>query len=308
MSTFKGVDLLGIDISTFQQYLRAWFNAVRRGALDMFGSISTVAGFGLWWWNRHSPDSFMFVVSYFGVTPDVAMSDLVWQIPVGLGLLALSYRFIRAPYEIHLAMHSALTKAETELVRQQAEEHGIELACSEISLSWEDHADLPPGVLVALDVERIVNGNSRDAVLDVKLVAPLWRRGAFAVNTSSRPLLHPIGSVVARRPLLPPLINLPKKQGIGPGYFLFFFSYQSWKEMSFIPNRDRQGNLGDFAKLISDSELLVEFVDRGNNILIPPFPAPGTLRKRFDRQQREAKERPSSSGSSTPDQPPNPSL
>lgn len=185
---------------------------------------------------------------------------------------------------------SARAKASDEMSRHGSEEHGFEFEFSRMSFSWEDHPDIPPGVLVALDVERIVNGNSKDAVLDLKMVAPLWRNGPFAINTSCRPLLSAVGPVVARRPILPPLINLAGKQGIGPGYFLFFFSFKSWKEEIFIPDSDRQGTLEDFAKIIHAAELQVEFVDRANKVYIPPVLAPGTLSKRVERQQREIRE------------------
>lgn len=294
MPTIKG--------PTLREYLWQWFGAARKGAWDTFGSVSTLVGFVLWAWHKFDEVTFRRFSDALRVSPEAAMSDLVWQIPVAVGACVLGYRFIRAPYEIHLAtlttheedkqaVQSALIRAESELADRRSRDHGIHMECSQITFKWDSDPELPEGILVALDVERIVNGNTEDAALEIKMSAPVLRPslGGATLSTSTRALSRSVESVRSTRPQLQPIINIPRKQGVGPGYLLFFFPYEGFKKFPLLPEARRNVTLDEFATIITESELQIEMVDRANKKYIPPVLAPGTLLKRSKRLERERK-------------------
>jgi hypothetical protein len=90
--------------TTFGAYLRAWWKAAFAPAWDAFGWLGLAFGAVLWAWHRFRPGSFGTVVRYFGFTPDAALSDLVWIVPLLLGAAVLLFRLIRAPFEMYIAL------------------------------------------------------------------------------------------------------------------------------------------------------------------------------------------------------------
>jgi hypothetical protein len=215
--------------------------------------------------------------------PSVGQWNIRPSMVVALGVLLLFH----AAFMSWRDERRARLKADADVHKLKADEYGIEMDCSYISFSWEKHAELPEGVLVILDVNRIVNGNTKDAVIEAKLVAPLWRSSNLIVSTNAKPLLSIPEGIKTKRPPLDRIINLPPKKGIGPGYFLFFFSYEKFKQFIFLPESHRQKSLDEFAELVTESELQIELVDRANQQYIPPIPAPGTLEKRSLRLSHE---------------------
>jgi hypothetical protein len=90
------------DQPTFGRYLSQWFTAAFSPAWNVFGAFGVLVGGSLWVWHRVSPSSFDSTAQYFSLSPDAAMTDLIWIIPFWLGVAVFIYRFVRAPYEIHL--------------------------------------------------------------------------------------------------------------------------------------------------------------------------------------------------------------
>lgn len=98
--------------TTFTAYLRAWWKAAFAPAWDAFGWFGVAVGAILWAWHRFWPDSFGLATRYFGFSPDAAMSDLVWIIPLLLGVAVLLYRLVRAPFEMYIALEKRVMDAE----------------------------------------------------------------------------------------------------------------------------------------------------------------------------------------------------
>jgi hypothetical protein len=130
--------MLRLATPTFWQYFRLWFHAVRKGMWDTFGTLTTLAALAVWVWSEFWPQSFQSTAARFGVTPENAMSDWVWQVPLGVGLLTLAFRAVRAPYEIHLAtvtahdaslneLRSALAQAGSQLAQMKAAAERFEI-------------------------------------------------------------------------------------------------------------------------------------------------------------------------------------
>jgi hypothetical protein len=216
------------------------------------------------------------------------MSDWVWQVPIAVGVMALAYRCVRAPYEIHIATIAAQNTAETELAKLRGQNYGIEVVCSNLVLTWESIPEMPPGVLIALDVAQIVNANTYDAALRVKLMVPLWRlrrdHGAdLTVSVSSRPLMSTPSIVKSKLPQLPPVINIRAKHAVGPGLFLFFLSSGSIKAYDFAPVDTKDMSLDDVARLVGEAEMYIEVTDVANRVVLPPVLLPGTDEKRRKR-------------------------
>jgi hypothetical protein len=285
---------------TFWTYALLWFRVAREGTFDVLGALSLVFSAVFWAWRKWESDSFGRAAAAVGLSPDAAMSDLVWEIPIAVAAVLFGWRFVRAPYEIHRAtitsadrslldVRAALSEAQSALMTIRAENKGVELVCSRRSLSWGPVSDLPPGILVALDIDRLVNGNTFSVVLDIKLVVPLWQpSGAFSVTTNCQPLVRSVAHVRSTLPQLPPLVNLNAKQAIGPGFFLFFFSLSGLKNASdWVPESARATSLDDFAELIKESEAEVHMTDVANRVVLSPVPLPGTSEKRLRRLDKE---------------------
>ena len=109
---------------TFWRYLGRWLKTATAGTWDRLGLFSLVAGVLLWAWNKFAPVSFRQFAGILRVSPEVAMADLVWEIPLALGGLALAWRFVRAPYEIHLAQDKHILALQNE-VTQRRKSHAI---------------------------------------------------------------------------------------------------------------------------------------------------------------------------------------
>ena len=119
---------------TFREYLWLWFHTARRAAWDMFGSLTTGAGLVLWLWPKYSPRSFDAFAHSINVAPTAATTDLVWQVPIIVGCLTFGYRFLHAPYEIHLANLERINELEgtinasASLLKQRSNQLGEFLA------------------------------------------------------------------------------------------------------------------------------------------------------------------------------------
>lgn len=273
---------------SFWGFIRLWWSAATKGSWDRVGLLSTIVGAVVWVWHKYYAASFDRAVAYVGWSPEAAVTDLVWQLPLGVGGLALAWRFVRAPYEIHLETVTSREAVTAELDRSRAQNKGIELACSHLALSWEKAPELPAGVVIAVDVARIVNANTYDAAVAIKLVAPLWRLGPiFTASVSSRPLVSPVSIVKSKLPQLPPLVNLGAKKALGPGLFVFFFSCDAIKGYEFAPEPQDAVTPESLAKLFADSEMYIEMTDVANRVVLPPVLLPGTAEKRSRRLETE---------------------
>jgi hypothetical protein len=195
--------------------------------------------------------------------------------------------------------HARANEAERQLTTLRAQDRGIEVKCAEMRFAWDQIPGLPDGVLVALDIASIVNGNTRDAIIATKLAAPLWRIGDFTSYVSMPPLVSTVSIVEAKTEQLRPLINLPAKRGVGPGHFLFFFPFEA-SMFAFVPPKATPATLDAFAELLIRSEMYLELTDRATGERLPHVPAPGTWSKRV---QREARKRPARSAEKTLDAP-----
>jgi hypothetical protein len=105
------------DTNSFAAYARQWWRAAFAPAWDFFGWFGAVVGGLLWAAHKYAPQQFTAFSGALGVTPEAAMSDLVWQVPLAAGAIVLAYRLVRAPYEIHVEMLGQHRKAMHE--RQQ---------------------------------------------------------------------------------------------------------------------------------------------------------------------------------------------
>jgi hypothetical protein len=180
-------------VPTFLGYLRVWFRAVRKGAWDTFGTVSTLAALAIWLWTEYWPDSFKAAAARFGVTPENAMSDWVWQVPLGVGLLALAYRTIRAPYEMHvsaLATHNATLKeaqaslAETQrqLAAKEGFEIGVETGGYYFAASEPGERCALPGIWLFAYGVTITNRADRQIPLELWLHIALREDGSWRVG------------------------------------------------------------------------------------------------------------------------------
>jgi hypothetical protein len=87
---------------TFRQYLAAWSKEATKGLIDRFGLLNLLVSFALWAWNRYSPTTLEATAKKLHLSASAAMSDWVWQLPLLVGVALVGYRFVRAPYEMHL--------------------------------------------------------------------------------------------------------------------------------------------------------------------------------------------------------------
>lgn len=110
-----------VSPQTFRAYLKAWRKAVLAGVLDVVGTASLIVGGALWCWHKYRQANFEWAVGQIGITPEDAMSDLVWQGPLFAGGALLVYRFFRAPYEMHLASETANSDRMAQLEGQLSE-------------------------------------------------------------------------------------------------------------------------------------------------------------------------------------------
>jgi hypothetical protein len=203
-----------------------------------------------------------------------------WMVVVfGVGLVFL------AAFRAWRDEHRAKEKAESTLEQRQAEDRGIDMKCAEIK--FDLITEPSDGLLAVLDVQRIVNGSTRDVVLEVSLVAPAYRLGTFSMNLTSPAIDSPHDRVQATVPQFHHIINLKAKSGLGRGYFLFFFGYKQFQG-PFWPKRFASYTREEFAKQIYDSELYIELIDRANGTKFPTVLAPGTLDKQLKRREMEA--------------------
>jgi hypothetical protein len=116
--------------TTLRRYLAQWLRTAFAPAWDAFGWIGVVVGLSLWVWHRFWPDNFKWTADKVGLSPEAAMSDLVWVIPLVFGASILAYRLIRAPYELHVGQASSARDMEerlrAELERQQRQIASLE--------------------------------------------------------------------------------------------------------------------------------------------------------------------------------------
>jgi hypothetical protein len=91
------------EVTTPKSYFRTWWKAAWAPAYDVFGVLGVALGVCLGVWHKFRPENFRWTASQFGLSPEAAMSDLVWIIPLAFGLSVLAYRLIRAPFEIHVS-------------------------------------------------------------------------------------------------------------------------------------------------------------------------------------------------------------
>src|ERR1035437_7482703 len=94
-------------LKSFIAYLWRWFKAAFKPAADFVGGISLVLGAIIWAWHKYRPGSFKSAADTLGISPEAAMSDLVWQIPLWAGAAVFLWRLLRAPYEIHVTTEKA---------------------------------------------------------------------------------------------------------------------------------------------------------------------------------------------------------
>ena len=87
---------------TFRQYLAAWSKEATKGLIDRFGLLNLLVSFALWAWNRYSPTTLEATAKELHLYVSAAMSDWIWQSPLLVGVALVGYRFVRAPYEMHL--------------------------------------------------------------------------------------------------------------------------------------------------------------------------------------------------------------
>ncbi|HVG56769.1 MAG TPA: hypothetical protein VM846_20190 [Vicinamibacterales bacterium] len=97
----------------FGTYLRRWFKAAAAPAYDLLGVAGVVVGAVLWAWHRFWSENFRWAAGRAGLSPEAAVSDLVWGIPLTLGFAVLAYRLVRAPYEMHVEAERRVWVADT---------------------------------------------------------------------------------------------------------------------------------------------------------------------------------------------------
>lgn len=180
---------------SFAEYFRQWIKASIAPAWDLFGGLGVLLGLGLWAWNRYWPLTFKGAMAAIGFTPEAAMSDLVWQIPLGAGLLAFAYRFIRAPYEIHQAAQDSHRTAVAAL-RQEVDQlrasggFNIEVRHGGYYLTQPEPGDeevvMPGTWFVCYDIV-ITNRTEKQLPLEIWVQIGMnpeatWRYGEVAVS------------------------------------------------------------------------------------------------------------------------------
>jgi hypothetical protein len=93
--------LVANPAGSFRRYGAEVLRIAFKPAADLIGLSGMVLGAILWAWHRFFPESFKNAAAIVGLSPDAAVSDLVWEIPIVLGFLVFVYRLVRAPFEIH---------------------------------------------------------------------------------------------------------------------------------------------------------------------------------------------------------------
>jgi hypothetical protein len=174
---------------TFWGFVCLWWSAATKGAMDRIGFLSLVVGALLWWWRKYYTASFDVAVGYLGISPDAAMTDLVWQVPIGLGCLALGWRFLRAPYEIHLAEVQKRASLET-LINESAQfKLSIESGGYYIAASKPGDSCVLPGVwLVYYDVV-ITNHSEKQVPLELWLHVGMKADGSWRFGEVCEPVV-----------------------------------------------------------------------------------------------------------------------
>jgi hypothetical protein len=159
---------------SFRSYLRQWFDAAVRPAYDTYGWVSGAIGFALWLCHKYWPKQFKWAADQVGVPAEVAMSDLVWIVPLGFGFLVLAYRLLRAPYEIHDAQTQASQKTEADLRARIADlergEIDVKSGGYYISASTPGESCAYPGVWVIYYDLVITNRTDRHLPLELWLM------------------------------------------------------------------------------------------------------------------------------------------
>jgi hypothetical protein len=110
---------------SFRSYLWQWVRAAVAPTYDFIGWVAMGLGAVLWAWHKYRPENFQWTAERLGISPEVAMSDPVWIVPLTLGALVLVYRLARAPYEIHRASLATAELAEQKLQGQLARLEGL---------------------------------------------------------------------------------------------------------------------------------------------------------------------------------------
>lgn len=100
---------------SFPSFLWRWVRTATDDAVEALGLSSLLLGAVFWAWHKYRPNSLKVAGGYFRITPDMAMTDLVWQIPLAVGFIIFAYRLARAPYEIVLSERAQHAKDEAML-------------------------------------------------------------------------------------------------------------------------------------------------------------------------------------------------
>jgi hypothetical protein len=97
---------------TLWTYLREWLRAASKVAWDVFGGVGLAIGALLWAWHKYAPVSFTAAAASLRLSQE----DLVWEIPLAFGGVVFVVRFVRAPFEMHVAAQDD-HQAETDRLR-----------------------------------------------------------------------------------------------------------------------------------------------------------------------------------------------
>jgi hypothetical protein len=223
--------------TTFSPYLRAWWKAAFAPAWDAFGWLGVAVGAILWAWHRFWPRSFDVVARYCGLTPNAAMSDLVWILPLMLGVAVLLYRLVRAPFEMHIASEKhaqkqmAELRAEVGALRTRTHAFDIDVQLNGVYLVKKPDTNEWPVFYVV--IPGVVLTNRGDEQIPVEpwftiLVADGWHEGRAAMNA------QPPESVIDEMKLggeehLKRVVNLrPRKSESGYWVFECDYSILHW--------------------------------------------------------------------------------
>ena len=146
----------------FRSYLHQWFKAAWAPAYDLLGLAAVVVGAVLWAWHKFWSENFQWAAGRVGFSAEAAVSDLVWEIPLALGASVLTYRLVRAPYEMHVAAEKRLRDAEITAGgepypsrKMTAEEHAVFAILTRLSTFLVEAEDLERRVITERGSDEI---------------------------------------------------------------------------------------------------------------------------------------------------------
>lgn len=174
----------------FRAYLRRWFKAAAAPAYDLLGLAGVMVGSVLWAWHRFWPDNFRWAAGRIGFSPEAAVSDLVWEIPLTAGFAVLAYRLVRAPYEMQIEAERRLWDAAVAKREEAAQPQHRNLTAKE-QVVFAILSRLSTFLVEAEDLERrVITERGSEAVAEE---AVQW------YNTVADYLSHDVGPDYAAR-------------------------------------------------------------------------------------------------------------